>query len=407
VRRRDEDARPPIEVLGAEPEITSTRHVAVGASGGTLRRGRALAAALAVVAVLGGGLVLGDGNGDAGTAEPEERDNEDRTHLDKPQTSTTGRRTTTTRPPTTTTAPQGPPLGDPIDGALVLVEGGTWTVVELINGRQHEVNVPRGAAYELAVVAGGVVVPAGGQALYYRLLPAPPASETVDLGPADQVFAAADDEQVWLIDGLHEPGQNGAGTVDVRLVDLTGRVLRSFDVPGRSVSAITGDTLLLSRGGRIYATEGGGLRPVATGLLAGTLPGAAVVLSCDAVASCGLWRVPLDGAPSRLLREVEDPDSTYFDWSASPEGRLVIAQYSELTLDQVLLLFDPSGRSLGTVPPPPSDYGSMPAWLPGDLGLVLPSGSGLAAIRLSGGDPVVDYLSFGPASPEVVYALGL
>ena len=68
------------------------------------------------------GCVLGGGD-DSGSerAAEEERDNQDRIDLDKPQTSTTGRQPTTTAPTTTTTtAPLGPLLGEPVEGVLLV-----------------------------------------------------------------------------------------------------------------------------------------------------------------------------------------------------------------------------------------------------------------------------------------------
>jgi hypothetical protein len=401
--RRDEDARPPIEVLGADLEISSTQQVKVGRARPDRRRRRALAAAAVIGGVLLGGLVLDDDG--TGTTR-EERDNRERTELDKPQTSTTARRTTTTRP-TTTTAPVGPPLGAPAEGALVLADGSRWTIIDLADGRRRQIDMPPDAAWQVVVVARGVVVPAGGTARYHELYPTASERPAVELGPADQAYAAEDDEQVWLVDGPEGGDDDGSGELDVRLVDLTGRVLRSFRLPGRWINGVAGDTVLLSRGGRIYATEGDGLRPVATGVLSGILPGAAVVLSCDDAARCGLRRIPLDGGRSTLLHEVADPDAAYFDWRASPEGRLAITESTgDHTADQRLLLFDQAGRSLGSLPLPTGGSGARPAWLPGDAGLVVPNGSGLAVVRLTDGDPTVEALTFRPLFPEHVYIVG-
>ena len=108
--RSDADARPPIEILGADLGVGSTQQVALGPRRPKPGRGRSLAVAFGVVVLLVGGLVLGGGDDDRGRGPQEERDNQERIDLDKPQTSTTARATTTTRPTTTTTAPARPAL---------------------------------------------------------------------------------------------------------------------------------------------------------------------------------------------------------------------------------------------------------------------------------------------------------
>src|SRR5688572_27026449 len=99
-RRDHDDELPPVEVLGAPPQISSLQEVSTRRPrGGPRRRGLGLIGGAVVIGVLVAGAMLGDGD-EAPAAS--ERNGE--------TTTTTSRPTTTeTRPdPTTTTTLAGP-----------------------------------------------------------------------------------------------------------------------------------------------------------------------------------------------------------------------------------------------------------------------------------------------------------
>jgi hypothetical protein len=102
--------------------------------------------------------------------------------------------------------------------------------------------------------------------------------------------------------------------------------------------------------------------------------------------------------------ELDDPDSSYFDWRPGPGGHLAITEYTDHTGEGYLRFFDAAGRSLGSLRRAPSSFGS-PAWLPGGEALVMPTGSGLDLVRLTGGEPVVEPLELASVHPEFVYVL--
>ena len=381
--RGDADARPPIEVVGADLGVGSTQQVAMGPHRPKPGRGRTLAIAAAVVALLVGGLFLGDSDTESESAAEEERDNQERIDLDKPLTSTTGRRTTTTRPTTTTTAPLGPPLGEPLEGAILITSPTGWEVVDLTTGAVRRVSLPFADPFSSVAVAGGVVAVSRGVANYYQILGSgeePPARE---LGPADFVMRSGTD-QVWLLDAPPDGGDDPSPHVEVRLVDLDAAVQRSFEVPGRWVERATESAVLVSRGGRVYAADGQGLRSIAVGMLTNVSGDAAVVLTCDEQASCELRRQPVDGSSGRRLLEVENPDTGYFEPFDGPDGRFGFASSADFGGSASIVLFGAEGESLGKVEITSSPFAMSPRWLPGDLGLLVGTGSGIEWIRPDG-----------------------
>ena len=305
-----------------------------------------MAIAAAVVAVLVGGLALDGRDDDPTGAAEEERDNQDRVGLDK-SSSTTERRTTTTRPATTTTLPLGPPLGVPVEGALLLIGPVWWRVVDLTDGSIRDISLPAVDSFSSLAVAGGIVVPEGGEASYYRILGGGADPEPQLLGPADFVLGAGTD-RVWLVDLPSDGAGDGSAGVDVRLVDLTGRVLRSFNVPARWVEEATADAIIVSRGGRVYAADEDGMRAIAVGWSAGTNGGAAVVMTCDTDGSCALRRQPLDGGGAQTLLEVSDPDGGVNTSSEAADGRLAMVVADSYGAGAEVLFFGPDGTRLGS-----------------------------------------------------------
>ena len=309
--RSGADGRPPIEILGADLGIGSTQQVALGPRRPKPGRTRSLAIAFGVVVLLVGGLVLGGGDDTDGGGVQEERDNQERIDLDKPLTSTTSRATTTTRPSTTTTLPVGPPFGEPVEGVLLVTTGSSWTKVDLTTGEVATVSLPLADEYSAVAVGGGIAIPLGDEVEFFPVLGAGEDPQPVSLGPGDQVRRAGPD-RVWLLD--HPPeGSTDPSITDVRLVDLTGEVLRSFQVPGRYQAFTTADEVLVGRGGRVYAADESGIRPVAVGYLNGTFGDDALVTACDEEAACTLRQQPTDGGSSRVLLAIDDPDLVYHE----------------------------------------------------------------------------------------------
>jgi hypothetical protein len=188
---------------------------------------------------------------------------------------------------------------------------------------------------------------------------------------------------VWIFDQPN--GGGGEVVTDVRLVDLSGRVVRSFRLDGYQSSA-TPDHVLVGRGGRVYTADEDGLRVLATGWLNGAIGHGAIITGCDDDGDCSLQLHPTDGRPPRVLVDIDDPDAVYYDTAAvAADGRAAIVGYSQTDGGRHVLLVDASGARLGQVDVPVSfEGGGVPAWLPGELGLVISSGSGLSWIRPTG-----------------------
>ena len=380
--RGDDDARPPIELLGTDLGVESKQQVALGPRRSKPGRRRSLAVAFGVVALLVGGVVFGDGDDSEGAGD-EERDNQERIDLDKPLTSTTARGSTTSRP-TTTTAPPGPPLGEPVEGAF-LVYAGTWSRLDLTTGALTPLRLPLPNFYDAVAVAGGIAVPSGGGEVWF--IPVLGAGEEpghVVLGPGDRVLRAGGD-RMWLI---HDPAPEGQPSlhVDVRLVDLEGTVLRSFQVPGGDVADATSDAVILSRAGRVYAADEDGIRPIATGAPVGTVGDAVLLVTCDDRAECALQRHSTDGRAPRELVSLADPDRVQYDAVEASDGRVTVVEYDTYGVGPSrFLLFDASGALLGA---PEVDLGGsvlLSEILPENLGFLLFDGVQMQRLHEVGG----------------------
>ena len=231
--RREPDERPPIEILGADLGVSSTQQVALGPRRPKPGRGRTLAIAAAVVAVLVGGLALGGSR-----RRPEATPRRSATTSERPRQAAPPPPNAARRPhgrPRRRPRPsrQGPPLGAPVEGALLLYSGSGWRAVDLDDrgdpGRQPARSPMRTDA---VTVEGGIVLPwSAARPSSYPVLgggddPKPPM-----LGPADAVLRGGPD-RVWLVDMPPEGTDEPNPQIDVRLVDLDGEVLPVVPGPG-------------------------------------------------------------------------------------------------------------------------------------------------------------------------------
>lgn len=387
--RRDPDPRPPIEIFGVEPELVSTQRVSSGPRSPKGPRGKALLAAGAVMGLLLVGLTLGGNHdGSPGSLDaPEERDNRERAALKT--TTTTRPRSTTTRPPTTTTTiPVGPVFGQPVGGSLLVFGNGRWQVIELDTGARHELDLPSENPYEARAVRGGAVLLARlrREALYYDLRSGRPDPTPVSLGTADQVVSAGTPDAVWLLDtGGRSEGGATLPTAQARLVDLTGEVLRSFEVPSRYAVGGFEAGLVIVRGGRAYLVDEGGVRPLATGDVLGTTPDGLVTFSCDDRADCAIEVRPITGGASVKLETLDGSLDYGYGAITGPDGQIAIVRYPGETFAGGMSFFAADGRRLGdsgeTVMP---SFNGEPRWLPGDLGMVSPGTGGVEWIHRVG-----------------------
>lgn len=337
---------------------------------------QALAALLVVAALLVGGVALDDSGGDQTGAPREERDNRDRAEL---KTTTTVRPTTTTA---TTTIPGGPVFGAPVGASLLLVDPESSrraTLVDLDTGARHEVRVQADDPFGVVPVRRGIVVARAGSAKLVRLDPdatADPdgvlgiALET--LGPADRVLASGSLDSVWLLRlaGAPTPG------VTAQLVDLSGHPLAEvLEVPVDFPVGATGEGVLFEDGGRALLTRRSGTSSVAVGRVL-DLAGSRVALrTCDDLASCGVEvRDLTTGRTQRLAGPA--PGAEYGTLLLAPDGRVAVLDHTAVF---GMALFDADGNVVGQGPPVLLD--GEPLWLPGSLGLLVPSGSGFRHIR--------------------------
>jgi hypothetical protein len=404
MRRGDrDDPRPPIEVLGDEPAAESVQVITTGRQPRHART-RTLAVAAVLVALLVGGLVLGDD--DRPAASDRAAPGEDGSKAGTDRTATTRPTTTTTEPPTTT-VPPGPVFGEPVGAGLLMQGGGAgWELIDLDTGaRLHPQNLPNGglgpefggpsvyAKLTMTAVRGGMVMVVQGsttRAHYYSVSPNGDVGDPIDLGSADLVSSAGRADQVWLVDRSDSfpggPGLPGAtAPVDVRLVDLSGRVLRSFEVETEPMWASVEQGLFVERGGRIYLANENGLRAVAVGRVLGVADSDLVFMSCDDVGACAIERQPLDGGRPRPLLPLTglDPQSYAI---AGPDGQ--IALVSLAGFDPGLVVLAEDGEKLATISGP-STFSDVPVWLPGDLGLVTAKDANVDWLRPSGEDWLV------------------
>lgn len=378
--RRDRDERPPVEPWSPADEPAEVERVELGGAGRGRRGGAvALVAVAALFAV--GLLTQGSDEPEAAPLAQEERDNSPRDELKpdvagRPVTSTTSRRSTTTS--TTTTIAPGPVFGELTGGStLLLADQGSWTWIDLDTGARGETPVRGvGDPYGIVPVRGGVVVQeVSGQVTFRRV------TDEVGqaLGRADQVLPSGQADRVWLA-SFDTSGNRMAG----RLVDLAGEEHLAVELPGGWVQW-GGDPagLPFTVGGRTYLATADGVRALAGGELLGVVPGAVVVLACDDDARCSPRRVDLDTGDVVQLGESTGAPG-YFVVPGGA-GDLAIVTYGNVAS---LSWYAPDGRRLGAVDLPLLSHDGF-AWLPRDLGLLVPSAGGLSRARLDGQGGVV------------------
>lgn len=395
--RRDRDERPPVELWAPLDEPAPVERIELGGGRGRGRRGGAVALGAVVALFTVGLLTQGDEEPDAASAAQEERDNSSRDELKpdvagRPVTSTTSRRSTTTS--TTTTVPPGPVFGEPTGGSiLLLADQGSWEWIDLDTGARGE-TASRGVGdpYGIVPVHGGVVVlDVSGQATFRQV------TDEVGqaLGRADQVLPSGRPDRVWLVrfDGS---GNRMSG----RLVDLTGEEHLAVEVPGGWIQWGGDPTgLPFMVGGRTYFADADGVRPLAGGELLGAVPGAVVVQACDDHARCTPNRVDLETGDVAPLGGLADVQGYWVVPGGA--GDIAILNYGNVA---TLRWYAPDGRRLGSVELPLLSHDGL-AWLPGDLGLLIPTAGGLSRAWLDGHGGVVIERVAGLAAPTAAERL--
>jgi len=356
---RDDDPRPPIEMVGQERPTTTTQRVETVV--GARRRRNALVAVGAVVAIVLAGLALGGGDDDGEVSSPSTSSTATTTER---ETSTTERSTTTT-----TTIPTGPVFGEPIDAHLLAVAASRYVSIDLDTGARRPVaDIPLGTVYESVPVRGGLVMVSNGEAQYHPVGDAPGDGAPIGLGEADRVLAAGRPDRVWVLRGGPSGTTPGDGGLRASLVDLEGELLRRVELEDDDVGNATPDALVLARGGRVYLVDDGGARPIADGSLVGTAGDGVIVVRCDDRADCSFY-LHRPGAPVRAL----DGASVDADHGASVigglDGRFAIISYSDATSTARAALYDPDGDLVGDLEGSVGT-GAFPVWLPGDGGLL-------------------------------------
>lgn len=364
--------------------------------------------------VLVGGLALGNRE-EGATGDPnDERDNRDRAALTTTTTtSEPGGSTTTRRTTTTTSLPVGPVFGVPVGVSLLVVSsnGTTATLVDLDTGARSELSLGSEDPFGSVPVRGGIVVVRQGVALLVPLerpslasvdvtsseaadpVQAAEAAEAaaaaaaeearaevvpVRLGEADRVLASSSPDSVWLIrDFFEDTSQPGTRA---QRVDLAGQPLTEVVyVPVGYPIAATDEGLVFTTGGRVYIGGEGGVRPLMVGELLDAAAGRIVVLACDDAAVCTPQVRDLAAGGSTSFSAIRDPYQLGIGVTLSASGGLAVLSYQRGTYT----LYDPGGRSLGSVSGI-SPQGE-PAWLPGDLGVVVAGAGGIRWITPAGG----------------------
>lgn len=352
------------------------------------------------------GLVLGDRDEGTTGDSKEERDNRDRAALKT--TTTTAEpadRSTTTRPATTTTTlPVGPVFGEPVGVSVILIStnGITGTMVDLDTGARAEVRLSSDDPYNSVPVRAGLVVVQQTEAMFVPLDPPSPAAvgadpqavdpveqreaaeaaaaaaaeearsqpDPVRLGDADRVLSSGSPDSVWLIREFYEdPSQPGARA---QLVDLTGRPLTDVVyVPVGYPMAATEEGIVFTVGGRVYLAGERGVQPLMVGEVLDAAAGRIAVLTCDDEAVCTPEVRDLATGRSTRFESIHDPYQFGIGVTLSRSGALGLLSYQVGTYR----LYEPGGRELGSIDGI-SPQGE-PAWLPGDLGVLVSGPAGV------------------------------
>ena len=180
----------------------------------------------------------------------------------------------------------------------------------------------------------------------------------------------------------------------MRLVDLTGEVLRSFQVPGRYQAFATADEVLVGRGGRVYVADEAGIRPVAVGYLNGTSAMMRWSWPVTRRRRAPSGRQPTDGGSSRALLAIEDPDLEYHEAVTAPDGRVAVVGYAHdprqrqphhrCSTPRARRSTDRRGPRVA--PAARWRPEGTPQWLPDDLGLVVRTAGALGWLRPDGSE---------------------
>jgi hypothetical protein len=361
----------------------------VGGDGGNRRRTAFVVAGL--VAVVGLGLVLGDG-GDGGGEEA------------AASTTTTRRRATTTSTSSTTTLPAGPVLPVQTGASLLLANSSTtWTMLDLDTGTRSEVEIQSRDPYSAVPVSGGIVALRGDRAEYLPLL-GPSAGVPVELGRADQVLASGRPDRVWLA-LFDDDGPFGSGGRAV-LVDLSGdRIGGELHAPAGYLQSATPSGLVFVAGGRIFVVDEDGVRLLGIGEILMSSGEALVLQSCDERARCGPVLIDTTTGASTSLAGMGTPFGISYGFISLADDRIAFAGGGGGPEGPATItIADRSGRVLGSVPM--LDLRGEPAWLPDGQGLVVPAGNGLVRISEQGGglvaEPVAGLRRFEPVERVLV-----
>lgn len=351
------------------------------------------------------GLVLGDRD-EATTGDPkEERDNRDRAELKTTTTTSEQSGPTTSRPSTTTTPlPVGPVFGEPVGASVLLIStnGITGTMVDLDTGARAEVRLSSDDPYNSVPVRGGLALVQRTEAVFVPLDPpsrtaAVGGPEAVDpvaqreaaeaaaaaaaeearsqpdpvrLGDADRILSSGSPDSVWLIREFYEdPSQPGARA---QLVDLTGQPLTEVVfVPVGYPMAATEEGIVFTVGGRVYLAGEGGVQPLMVGEVLDAAAGRIAVLTCDDEAVCTPEVRDMATGRSTRFDSIHDPYQFGIGVTLSSSGALGVLSYQVGTYR----LYEPGGRELGSIDGISSQ--GEPAWLPGDLGVLVAGPAGV------------------------------
>ena len=249
------------------------------------------------------------------------------------------------------------------------------------------------ARYTVTAVPSGLVMIVQGrttQARFYAVSAAGAVSEPVDLGPADVVLPAGRPDRVWLVDGGGEGDSLFPGpvpgfandTLAVRLVDLRGPVLQSFEVESEWLWTGVEQGVALERGGRVYLADEDGLQAIAIGHVLGAIDSDLLVASCDDAGACGIERQPPDGGSAQRLGPVSHVDPQGYAVAAA-DGRLAVGRISGESADLVVVAAD--GQTQATIADA-STISDVPVWLPGGVGFVAAAEDKVRWVRPTGGE---------------------
>jgi len=379
VRRRDQDGRPAIELIG-EDESTGDASARVELGRPAARRGKVVVGAAAVAVLLAGGLALGDEDGDD-TGSPSEEG------IDPNST------TSTSAKPASTTSLLGPaaaPVFGAVADAQLLFGGGpagVWRQLDLDTGLLQGVDALDGLTRdELAArsvssewapipVGGGVILQAQER---LRLVPLPegaprafePMSTINRLGQVVVVLESGLPDRVWVVRSLFG-AQGRADGFGATLSGVDGeQLVPEFEVPTLPQQA-TADGVLFAAGGQVFLATPRGTRSLGVGELHDSNATQAAVLTCDATSECAAEVIEVASGSRRRGPVIAGAATGAYSILLSPGGWVAVTHTDpKFTVS----LTDPAGRTsqIGV-----SDLRADPVWLPGELGLVALTGSAL------------------------------